>query len=227
MVLKSLVDNQEYFWIKVPRTATQSFGNFFTQYNDPEPDAVNGKHYHYSYVELREMYNKVLPAVSVVRHPLSRFKSIMYYLADRFMNVDSDVNLLWHSTESCVKFLNSTFDRNCHLKHGSLPTIFIETGISNKDSVDYHGAISAFFKTQVFWAYHPKLKIFRYEKLEEFTDWIDTHLGYDINTIRKLNASSNDGKVNVDFNNPEFVKTIENMYYIDYKLFGYPLQYLT
>ena len=66
-----------------------------------------------------------------------------------------------------------------------------------------------------------------YERLEEFIDWIDTTLGYHINEIPKLNASSNDGKVNVDFNNPDFVKTIENMYYIDYKLFGYPLQYLT
>ncbi len=227
MVLKSLVDNQEYFWIKVPRTATQSFNKLFTQYNATEPGALKGKHYHYSYVELRQMYNKVLPAVSVVRHPLSRFKSIIYYLADRFIDIDSDVKLLWQSTESCVTFLNSIFDRNCHLKHGSLPAIFIETGISNQDSVDYHGAISAFFKTQVHWVYHPKLKIFHYEKLEEFTDWIDTTLGYDVNKIPKFNTSSYDGKVNVDFNNPEFVKTIENMYYIDYKLFGYPLQYLT
>ena len=227
MVLTSLIDNQEYFWIKVPRTATQSFNKFFTQYNEPEPDTLDGKHYHSSYVELREMYKKVLPAVSVVRHPLSRFKSIIYYLADRFMDVDSDVNLLWQSTESCVNFLNSTFNTNCHLKHGSLPTIFTETNIRKQDSVNYHGAISAFFKTQVFWAYHPKLKIFHYERLEEFIDWIDTTLGYNINEIPKLNASSNDGKVNVDFNNPDFVKTIENMYYIDYKLFGYPLQYLT
>lgn len=227
MILKSLVDNEEYFWIKVPRTATQSFNKFFRQYNAAEPGTLEGKHYHYSYLELQELYKKTLPAISVVRHPVSRFKSIIYYLADRFMGIDSDINLLWQSTDSCVTFLNKFFGRNCYVKQGELNTIFFETETTIDSSQNYYGAISSFFKTQVFWAYHPKLKIFHYETLDEFIDWIDVSLKYNINDIPVLNVSTKTKNVNVEFNNPEFVKTIENMYYIDYKLFGYPLQYLT
>jgi hypothetical protein len=39
------------------------------------------------------------------------------------------------------------------------------------------------------------------------------------------NASNTSINMPVDFTHPELVKTVENMYYIDYKVFGYPLQY--
>ncbi len=181
----------------------------------------------FSYLELKEMYKQQLAAVSVVRHPVSRFKSIIYYLADRHINTQSSARLLWESTESCVNFLNMVFDRNCELKGASIPSIFLDTDVSEFIPIrNFINATHSFFKTQAEYAYHPKVKIFHYEKLNEFIEWIDTSLGYDVSKISRFNASVHTNRVNVDFNHPEFIKTIENLYYIDYKVFGYPLQYL-
>ena len=227
MVLTSLRDNKQYFWIKVPRTATQAFSKFFTQYTSKEPGIPEDIHSHFSYLELKEMYKQQLPAVSVVRHPVSRFKSIIYYLADRHINTQSSAKLLWESTESCVNFLNMVFDRNCELKGASIPSVFLDTDVSEFIPIrNFINATHSFFKTQAEYVYHPKVKIFHYEKLNEFIEWIDTSLGYDVSKISRFNASTNTTRVNVDFNHPEFIKTIENLYYIDYKVFGYPLQHL-
>lgn len=227
MVLTSLHDSKQYFWIKVPRTATQAFSKFFTRYVPKEPGIPDDIHRHFSYLELQEIYQQQLSAVSVVRHPVSRFKSIIYYLADRHINTQSSARLLWESTESCVDFLNTVFDRNCELKGASIPSVFLDTDVTEFIPIrNFINATNSFFKTQAEYAYHPKVKIFHYEMLNEFIDWIDTSLGYDVSKISRLNASVNTTKVNVDFNNPEFIKTIENLYYIDYKVFGYPLEYL-
>jgi len=227
MVLTSLLDNKQYFWIKVPRTATQAFSKFFTLYVPKEPGIPDDIHSHFSYLELKEMYQQQLPAVSVVRHPVSRFKSIIYYLADRHPNTQSSAKLLWQSTESCVNFLNTVFDRNCELKGASISSIFLDTDVTEVTPIrNFINATASFFKTQAEYAYHPKVKIFHYEKLNEFIEWIDTSLGYDTSKIHRFNASVESTQINVDFNHPEFVKTIENLYYIDYKVFGYPLRYL-
>jgi hypothetical protein len=227
MVLTSLLDNKQYFWIKVPRTATQAFSKFFTLYVPKEPGIPDDIHSHFSYLELKEMYQQQLPAVSVVRHPVSRFKSIIYYLADRHPNTQSSAKLLWESTESCVNFLNTVLDRNCELKGASISSIFLDTDVTEVTPIrNFINATASFFKTQAEYAYHPKVKIFHYEKLNEFIEWIDTSLGYDTSKIHRFNASVESTQINVDFNHPEFVKTIENLYYIDYKVFGYPLRYL-
>lgn len=228
MVLTSLCDNKEYFWIKVPRTATQAFSKFFTQYTSKEPGIPEDIHSHFSYLELQEMYQRQLPAVSVVRHPVLRFKSIIHYLADRHPNTQSSAKLLWESTESCVNFLNTVFDRNCKLKGASIPSIFLDTDVSEFIPIrNFINATNSFFKTQAEYAYHPKVKIFHYEELDEFIKWIDTSLGYDVSKLSKFNASVQNNKINVDFEDSEFIKTIENLYYIDYKVFGYPLRYLS
>jgi len=227
MVLTSLLDNKQYFWIKVPRTATQAFSKFFTLYVPKEPGIPDDIHSHFSYLELQEIYQQQLSAVSVVRHPVSRFKSIIYYLADRHPNTQSSAKLLWESTESCVNFLNTVLDRNCELKGASISSIFLDTDVTEVTPIrNFINATASFFKTQAEYAYHPKVKIFHYEKLNEFIEWIDTSLGYDTSKIHRFNASVESTQINVDFNHPEFVKTIENLYYIDYKVFGYPLRYL-
>jgi len=227
MVLTSLHDSKQYFWIKVPRTATQAFSKFFTKYVPKEPGIPDDIHRHFSYLELQELYNQKLPAISVVRHPVSRFKSIIYYLAERHSNTQSSAKLLWESTESCVNFLNTVFDRNCELKRASIPSIFLDTDVTEFIPIrNFINATASFFRTQAEYAYHPKVKIFHYERLNEFIEWIDTSLGYDTSRIYRFNASVESTQINVDFTHPEFVKTIENLYYIDYKVFGYPLRYL-
>lgn len=227
MILSSLNDNKQYFWIKVPKTATVSFSHLFTRYTSKEPGTDHKKQSHFSYIELQKMYQQQLPAVSVVRNPVSRFKSIIYFLENLRPNTRSDVRLLWESTESCVNFLNTVFERNCTLKGTSFSSIFVDTDMSDYLSVtNFLGAVNSCFRTQAEYAYHPKVKIFYYEELHKFIEWIDTALGYDTSKICKANVSTKSTNVNVDFNDPELIKTIENLYYIDYKVFGYPLRYL-
>ncbi len=126
-----------------------------------------------------------------------------------------------------MNFLNTVLDRNCELKGASISSIFLDTDVTEVTPIrNFINATASFFKTQAEYAYHPKVKIFHYEKLNEFIEWIDTSLGYDTSKIHRFNASVESTQINVDFNHPEFVKTIENLYYIDYKVFGYPLRYL-
>ena len=219
-MIVSTVENKEYFWIKIPRTATYSYKELFKRYNE----VIEEKHIHHSYLELCKKYDKKLPGFTVVRHPLNRFKSILYYLASRHKDTASDARKLWESTESCIELLNSYFQRNCQLKGISIQSIFLDT--NTDDSI--HSPITAFFKTQVEYAYHPKVNIFYYERMDEFKNWIETTLKYDTTNTPIINSScKTHTKVNVDFNNPDFIKTIENLYYVDYKAFNYPLQYLT
>jgi hypothetical protein len=225
MILKSLRDNAEYFWIKVPRTATQAFSELFTQYTSKEPVVLDGEHAHFSYMQLCDMYQQHLPAITVVRHPVSRFKSIVYYLAGKHATTTTDVKLLWESTDSCVDFLNKTFSRNCHLiETAPLSQLLLDTR-DYQSTKNFIGASNAFFKTQAEYAYHPKVKIFPYEQLNTFIEWVDVALGYDTSRLTTQNASNTSINMPVDFTHPELVKTVENMYYIDYKVFGYPLQY--
>jgi len=219
MIIKT-TNNQEYFWIKIPRTATYSFKELFKRYNE----ITEENHTHHTYKELCERHNQKLPAFTLVRHPLNRFISIIYYLASRHSNTTSDARRLWESTESCVDFLNSYYDRNCELKGISIQSMFLDTNIENC----IHKPVGAFFKTQVEYAYHPKVNIFYYEKIHEFTEWISTTLQYDVSNIPTINYTcKTHTKVDVDFKHPDFIRTVENLYYIDYKIFNYPLQYLT
>lgn len=225
MILTSTLSGQQLFWIKVPRTATHSFEELFKKYNTHQEETVlpieADKHNHFSYNELCAIYDKKLNGVSVVRHPLDRFVSILKYLFSKYYGTSSSIKSLWESTDSCIEFLNLSFHRNCQPVGYDVSTLFIDC-----ETEECVKNCNALFKTQAFYAYTPKVKIFHYEQLHEFTDWIKTHLGYDITEIPRINASCKSIKMNVDFNHPEFIKTVENLYYIDYKVFGYSLQYL-
>lgn len=228
MIIRSQKNQEKYYWVKIPRTGTVSFQMLFELYGDCEleKDAKEGEHRHYYYKKLCEMYNETLPGVTVVRHPLTRFISILYYMVcshtyDPRHNENYNIHHLWESTDSCVSFLNTWFDRNLELKAPSLSTFFTTNNIKHSKSYN------AFFTTQAQYAYHPKVKIFHFEKMYEFEHWIEDTLGFDVTKLEKTNTSCKNHKVGVDFTSPYFIKTIENLFYIDYKLFDYPLQYLT
>ena len=62
--------------------------------------------------------------------------------------------------------------------------------------------------------------------MHEFNTWIQQTLGYDITQIPHEN-STDDVTLDIDINEPEFVKVVEMLFYDDYKVFNYPLKYLT
>jgi len=222
MILTSLRDNQQYFWIKVPRTATFAYHNFFIKYYDGEigcktHDPALGKlHTHYTYLNLCKLYKKTLPGISVVRHPLVRFISGLHQLKVWAEEKKLDVSFL-DNTESCIEYLTKYFNRNC-----SMMMNYEDMFLSEEDSF-----ISAFFRLQISFVYHPKVKYFYYENIGEFNEWISENLGYDISLLTRDNQSNKKLLSHIDFSDPRFIKQVENMFYDDYKILGYPLQYLT
>ena len=217
MILTSCVNSEKYFWIKVPRTATFSYKEIFKKYNQEEKD-----HPHQSYRALCRIHGMNLPAVTVVRHPLTKFISSVYYIEHRQPHTTSIIKNLWQSTESCINLLNASFYKNCIRQTTSMFEVFIDS-----DSDVALTSYGAFFTTQTELAYHPAVKIFKYENIENFSSWIQENLGYDVSAVPKINGSEYHKKLNVDFNSRELIETVENLYYDDYKVFGYPFQYLT
>lgn len=217
MILTSCITSEKYFWIKVARTGTHSYKEIFNKYNQEEEN-----HLHQSYHDMCRIHGMTLPAVTVVRHPLTKFISSVYYIEKRQSNTTSIIKNLWQSTESCINLLNASFYRNCIRKTTRISDLFIDSD-SNLALRSY----KAFFTTQTEQSYHPAVKIFKYENLNEFSSWITDVLGYDTTSVPKINGSEYHKKLNVDFNSRELIETVENLYYDDYKVFGYPFQYLT
>jgi hypothetical protein len=237
-------NGNKYIWIKVPKTATLSYERFFELYNEnPAVTNVLGVpiHTHTSFLEYKKVYGSDIPFVAVVRHPVERFVSSLKYLkklkdackstpcpfGQRHHKCDvHGFKEFYTSTEICVEFLQQHFTYNCGLKN--LPSV--EEGRRYHldkifDVVDLN-FISSFFITQTEFCYNPKTKIFRFENLSEFDTWIETELGYDVSRLEHLNDTKG-VELNIDIEQPEFVKTVEMMFYDDFKAFNYPMKYLT
>lgn len=239
--------SDKYLWIKIPRTGTYAYRKLFSDYNE---EIRNSDHYHYSYIRAVERYGKV-PGVSVVRHPLKRFISSLKYIVKSKQDCLSgncrfnrEVGCSYHnvytdflsSTNNCVEFLNTHFTKNCQVKslgkHKKFtkwtPSDMFKTEyvgpLTDVFKTEYAGFVRLFFQTQTEYVYHPNVKIFKHENIDEFSRWIESELGYDMSKLENIN-SSRDIELNIDTNNPEFIKTVEMLFHIDYQIFDYPLQY--
>jgi hypothetical protein len=216
MILTSCLNNEKYIWVKIPRTATYAFKEIFLLYNESEEI-----HQHNSYLRLCNFYDVSYPGVTVVRHPLQRFISCIYYMHQRQKNTSSAIKNLWESTSSCITFLNTTFGKNCQT-FSSFNDIFVDV-----DTQQTMSSCRALFKTQTHQVYNPKVTVFKYEELDFFKKWIEENLGYDLKNLKSINSSNYSIQLPVDFKSREFIETVENLFYDDYKVFGYPFQYLT
>lgn len=222
MIITSLLSSEKYFWIKIPRTATVSYLNFFLKYYKGEvkcnvhDPALGQLHTHYTYLELCNLYDTRLPGVTVVRHPLKRFVSGLHQLKLLSEEKIIDVSFL-QDMDSCVNFLTSFFGKNCQniVEYGDLfntPESFFP---------------KSFFQTQISYMYHPKVTWFKYENIQEFNSWIHNTLGYDTLQLTHENSSNKNVLNHLDFSDERFIKIAENMFYDDYKVLNYPFQYLT
>lgn len=222
MILSSLLTGEKYFWIKIPRTATVSYLNFFLNYykgkvgcetHDP---ALGQLHTHYTYLQLCNLYENKLPGVTVVRHPLTRFVSGLHHLKYYSEEKTVDASFL-ENMDSCVSYLNKFFGKNCDV------SVLYEDLFSTPAPF----FAKSFFHLQISYMYHPKVMWFKYENIEEFNTWIEKNLGYDISLLPHENSSKKDLLSHLDFSDERFVRTVENMFYDDYKILNYPFQYLT
>ncbi len=245
MVIKSKITNKKYQWIRIPRTATMSYSNLFSE--KYKSGHIIG-HTHHIYNEFshcdtcKDMVEFNLDAFTVVRNPISRFISSLYFVVGRKHN-ETIFNRMDKLCEICEKvvpmditdipspynffefykdekvfyeFFYDNFNKNCHPKPGlNLYNIFQINNIS---------LISSFFKTQVHWTYHPKVKIFRYEEINKFNNWIEENLGYDTSQLTHINASRKkelSDVINIDFTTDKFKKLVKHLFYDDFRYFNY------
>jgi hypothetical protein len=245
MVIKSKITNKKYQWIRIPRTATISYSNlFFEEYNLNYPTG----HTHYRYNQFarcdkcKDIPELNLEGFSLVRNPINRFISSLYFVAGRKIigmvpdkmyrlceickeytlidNIEKHSPLdfieFYKDENTFYEFFYDNFNKNCEPKTGlDLHKIFDVNNIS---------LISSFFQTQVYWAYHPKVKIFKYEEISKFNNWIEENLGYDTSKLTHINASRKkelSDVINVDFTTDKFKKLVKHLFYDDFRYFNY------
>jgi len=232
MIVTSKINDIEYFYIKIPRTATVSYERLF--FPDIEPLALHMHHLYYEY--------KHMPGFTVIRNPVTRFISGLHQIRKLQLNPQliSDVTHtydvkqnkisfedykvrgtnftdIFQSEDFFYDFFYTSFYKNCEPK-----CVVDYNFLTNLRLVfDTDGrVIPAFFITQVRWAYFPQVQIFRYENLTEFNAWIEQELGYDTSTLKRLNASDGNG-VGIDVTSNKFKELTKYLFYDDFKYFNY------
>lgn len=247
MILTSWVSEKKYFWVKVPRTATHSYQQLFFPELHQESNYIF--HQHSPFLDFsRSMCVKkpyIEHGVSVVRNPYDRFISCLKYLNMKYhtnTNGVAPTNFL-HVCEFCGEvtpirqedfihtittpghvsewlknedtfydFMYSYFDKNCELKPGYTWQEIFHT--------ENPGLVQTVLRPQMFFAYHPKVKVFHYENISEFNDWIETTLGISTSNLTHENTSSHK-TLNIDVSTKKFKDLVQYLYKDDFKVFGY------
>jgi hypothetical protein len=220
MIVKSLVDNSEWIWIRIPKTATRAYRAIFAEGDDQ-------LHTHFSYKESVEIYGNVGRAFTVIRNPIDRLKSGIIHDVDEFQRIYRDIpypeyqnalptdgipypdwmldiNLL------CDLFFEAV-DENCKVKNQKVyDKLMWEAGM-----------MAEVLKTQASAVNYPEVKVFRYENLAEFNVWIKESLGLDTTKV-PINGPSDYVKYNwLDFTSPRFIELAKVLYKEDYEVYGY------
>jgi hypothetical protein len=247
MIVTSKINLEKYFWVKVPRTATYSYEKlFFPEFYNNKTKLI---HLHSPYFLLNTAPCEDKPVVvggfTVVRHPYSRFISALKYLKRKRkdVNVLNNISTFLSVCEFCGKenvltkedfyttldtnfldflenesmfydFVYSYFDRNCMLKPGYSWENILQTENASR--------VHTMFNTQTYFAYHPKVKIFKYENLQEFNGWIENTLGVSTSNLTKDNSSDN-MSLNIDVTTKKFKDLVKYLFHDDFKLFGYDI----
>jgi hypothetical protein len=208
MVVKSLISGETYIWLRVPRTASKTYGKIF--FPDGNYEHKHNNYYHETYT------HGEIPAFSVVRNPHTRFVSSIKYIAkQQKLNGNLDrfqFTLPYYSIETICDFLNENLKK--------LQNVFSDVTYKEVFKTNDITFIRLFFIPQHHYVGFPPVKIFKYEQLDEFNTWIENKLGYSTQSIEKYNSSS-DELEHINFEHDEFVKITKRLFEEDYKFFGY------
>jgi len=204
-------------YIKIPRTASKAYTSLFDE--EFSDNLKKNKYYpigHAPHFSLRNQLESSTKYFSVVRHPVTRFASCLRYIFQRQYTYLKDV--IPHDTiHNMSSFLYEAFDRNCKPQSKANKLLVSEL----------HWFLPGFFKTQVFWLGNDDIKIFKYENLKEFNDWISTNFQININKLEHINSIEVDNLHHLDFNDKEFTILVEYLFHEDFITFNYPLTYIT
>lgn len=200
MVINSKLNSDQYFYVMNPRTGTWSYSFLFEV-----------EHEHIPYNN-RPDEAKDLTGISVVRHPFDKFVSGINNLYYSLSITEEKIYNFLESEDVFYDIIYSSLNKNC-----------IPKSVTLQDTTNLLGSW-AHFRTQVEYAYHPNVRIFRYENIEEFNIWIKNVLGYDIELLPKYNQSKKyDTIPTIDTTTTKFKELVEYLFYDDFKVFGYEL----
>lgn len=249
MIITSKIDSTKYQWIRVPRTATMAYSSLFLSKSTNDTPLIHSHLTYNNFFTCNDCINYEKPnlnAFTLVRNPVDRFISSIYFMTSRRENLDKsdkvvknfnkiceicgkielidvdsekskNIFLRFYENESIFyDFFYDNFNKNCQLK----PNLNIHSVFDTDDI----SLVSSFFCTQVYWAYHPKIKVFKYENISEFNKWIENTLGYDTTQLKKTNASRKSELkdiINVDFTTDKFKELVKHLFYDDFLYFNY------
>ena len=251
MVIISKITGKKYQWIRVPRTATMAYSNLFLDGLHPSASIHHTHNRYNEFSTCKGCVDKVdvnLDAFTMVRNPLNRFISSIYFMASRrerysqgedtfkknykYCEICNNLELIeigksqdsspnnffefYKNEETFYQFFYDNFDKNCQPKSGNdLYSLFNTNNIS---------MIGSFLYTQIHWVYHPKVKIFKYEEIGKFNNWVEENLGYDTSKLNRINASQTkelSDVINIDFTTDKFKELVKYLFYDDFLYFNY------
>lgn len=212
--VQSRVTGEKWLWIRIPKTATIAYREIFF----PEIS----EHMIQSHVPLKSFFDWKY-AFTVVRDPMSRFKSAIGHLTG---SNRAHLNIQFTDTDDLVEFFASVYST---LKEnfddyapGWVNETFKPYNVTCEQCGMYvPGFIYSLFTSQMYWAYHPKVRVFKYEDLSAFNSFIETELGYSTAKLKKRNATDKNTLAHLDFTDPRIVELVKKIYKIDYEAFNY------
>jgi len=222
MIIRSKLNSNEYFYVMIPRTGTYSYSTLF-----------DIKHNHIPYAR-RPEEAKNISGVAVIRHPLDRFISSLYNLQYSIgVTYKSDTERKLKKVKTfqkaeVLKFETFNFMQTEEMFYDCVYSFLGKNCIPKGEKIfQEHLSMmgsSSHFKTQVEYAYHPNVKLFRYENIGEFNNWIKNILGYDINLLTRINQSKMYNlNLPVDTTTTKFKELVKYLFHDDFKIFGYAI----
>lgn len=211
----SRTTGKKWLWIRIPKTATISYRRIFF------PDIPrNSLQTHSSWWDFRE--DDWDEGFTLVRHPRRRFRSAIGHLAGTHR---SHLTLQFRDTQDLVEFFQPivpVFIRDIEdLSPTWVKKVFQPHHLSCKNcGFNVPNFISALFTPQVHWAYNPKIRFFKFEEMDKFNEFIERELGYDTSSLTHDNTSRSDLS-HIDFDHPDVVTIVEQIYGIDFDVFEY------
>lgn len=234
MLVKSLINDEKYYWIRIPKTASQAYGRIISPYNtNPENTKL---WYHVSYPKCISIFEQQLNGFTVVRHPKDRFKSAIRFMlfdtkkrykltSNQFpFDLSSIEQICDFFTQNIQKIQELRIDYNKNVTGMYKPSDTPENKIFEADSILTFEDIlyrRVMFITQTEFAFYPNVQIFRYENLPEFNQWVETQLGYDLSRLTVINTVELEEDTTLDFDAPVFDELTRTLFAEDYINFGY------
>lgn len=227
MLVTSKIDRKKWLWVNVPKTASTAVMRTFF------PSMEVNEQNHQTYNHLIEMYGS-FDAFTTVRNPITRFKSALNHtlnvctcgqckITDRQVDKIDVIHFL--SDMLKLKSQRKDFFRAVYMNGESDYELNVARSMTKRFSKYITTGSNICLRvpayvSQTFILDGPqeKLRIFRYENLQELSGFIKNTLGYDMNnTIYRKYPN----KLGVDFLDPTLLDLLHELYREDFTNFNY------